>query len=118
MDTIDRRSVVERHDVSVDGVLPDSPLSVGNGELGVTVDVTGLQTFPDAYPLEERGGDVPGSLLATLSQWAWHEFPGGDQHDLRSTWRWYDSPRGEVPHVDMRGTVGATSESGANATER
>jgi hypothetical protein len=40
---------------------------VGNGSLGFTADITGLQTFPEQYsPL------VP---LMTQAQWAWHSFP-------------------------------------------
>ena len=46
---------------------PESPLSVGNGEFAFTVDVTGLQTFAEAY--EQT---IP---LGTLSQWGWHTAP-------------------------------------------
>jgi hypothetical protein len=42
-------------------------LSVGNGEFAFTVDVTGLQTFPEHY---ENG--IP---LGTQTQWAWHSNP-------------------------------------------
>jgi len=64
---IDRRPLVRRHNPSLTGIDPRSPLSVGNGELAFTADITGLQSFPEAY---ERG--IP---LCTQSQWGWHSFP-------------------------------------------
>ena len=65
--SIDRYRVVTRHNPVVRSVDPFSPLSVGNGEFAFTADVTGLQTFPEAY---EKG--IP---LCTMAQWAWHEEP-------------------------------------------
>src|SRR5471030_3188841 len=46
---IDRRVVVNRHDVRVTSVDPESALSVGNGDFAFTVDVTGLQSFGELY---------------------------------------------------------------------
>ncbi len=40
---------------------------LGNGELGFTADITGLQTFPEQYS--------PLAPLLTMAQWAWHSFP-------------------------------------------
>ncbi|TQM09672.1 hypothetical protein [Pseudonocardia kunmingensis] len=91
---IDRRAVVRRHVVEVTGIDPAAPLSVGNGELCATVDVTGLQTFPDAYP----GGG--GTLLGTQSQWAWHSVPPPEGADLAQALRPYRTWRGEVAFVD------------------
>lgn len=65
---IDRPALVHRHDVHVTSVDPESPLSLGNGDFGFTVDVTGLQTFETLY--YDKG--IP---LETLSSWAWHSFP-------------------------------------------
>lgn len=64
---IDRQAVVSRHNVVV--AEPDSlgSLTVGNGRFAVTVDVTGLQSFPDYY----RNG-IP---LTTMAEWGWHRFP-------------------------------------------
>jgi len=59
---VDRRALVRRHSPVVRSIDPRAPLSVGNGELAMTVDVTGLQSIPDAY-------QVP---LNVLAQWAWH----------------------------------------------
>ena len=47
--SIDRYVLVARHNVVLDSVNIISPLSVGNGEFAFTVDVTGLQTFEEAY---------------------------------------------------------------------
>ena len=75
---IDRRAVVSRHNPTLHGIDPRSPLSVGNGELAFTVDPTGLQTF--AHPYEAQ---MP---LCTQSQWGWHTAPnptGKGPVDLR-----------------------------------
>lgn len=71
---IDRFNLVSRHNVVIDQVDSLSPLSVGNGEFAFTADITGMQTFPEAY---ENG--IP---LGTQSQWAWHTSPT-DQHYIR-----------------------------------
>ncbi len=65
--TIDRQAVVSRHNVKLSS--PDSlgSLTVGNGEFAFTVDVSGLQTFPQYYE--------NGITLGTQSQWGWHSFP-------------------------------------------
>ncbi len=63
---IDRYALVHRH-LAVNNHFDSlSSLSVGNGGFAFTVDVTGLQTFPDAY---SKG--VP---LGTESEWGWHSF--------------------------------------------
>jgi hypothetical protein len=64
---IDRRALVERHNPVLRTFDAESPLSLGNGELAFTADVTGLQTFPEAYEKT-----IP---LTTMSQWGWHTFP-------------------------------------------
>jgi len=64
---IDRHALVTRHNPTITAVDKAAPFMVGNGNLGFTADITGLQTFQDQYsPL------VP---LMTQSQWAWHSFP-------------------------------------------
>lgn len=122
---LDRRAIVERHAVEVTGIVAESPLSVGNGELCFTVDVTGLQTFPDRYPVADPSGARPGTLLGTMSSWGWHSTPaaghdgsgGGEPYRLDETMRIYRTPRGPVPYVDMRGDLGAGTESPASAAE-
>lgn len=63
---IDRAKLVRRHNPVQRTLDPMAPLSVGNGEFAFTADLTGLQTFPEAY---EAG--IP---LCTQSQWGWHSF--------------------------------------------
>ncbi|MEV1121199.1 hypothetical protein AB0I91_39605 [Actinosynnema sp. NPDC049800] len=103
MTPIDRRALVDRYAVEVTGVDPRSPLSVGNGELCATVDVTGLQTFPQVY-----AGDG-GTLLGTMAQWGWHSVPApGHVPDLADSVRSYDTPRGRVPYADLADFDAAT----------
>ncbi|AYY15213.1 hypothetical protein EF847_03345 [Actinobacteria bacterium YIM 96077] len=115
---IDRRALVRRHNVVLQGADVRSPLSVGNGELCFTADITGLQTFPEWYRVAGRGGEPDGTLLGTQAQWAWHSTPGGDQHQLDEVLVEYDTPTGRVPYVDMIGTIGGEGERAASETER
>ena len=57
---IDRKSLVNRHNIITTQVDSASPAQVGNGEFAFGVDVTGLQTF------------IP---FNTMSHWSWHSFP-------------------------------------------
>lgn len=63
---IDRKALVERHTIINNKFDSLSSLSVGNGGFAFTVDVTGLQSFPDAY--------AKGVPLGTESEWGWHSF--------------------------------------------
>src|SRR5690606_2264507 len=91
-----RAATVGRHPVRLRAIDPRSPLQVGNGEFAIAVDPTGLQTFPDEYPVE--GG---GSLLGTMAQWAWHSSPSPRTYSLDETIRDYETPQGRVPYVDL-----------------
>lgn len=64
---IDRQALVSRHNPHLTRIDPHAPLMLGNGELGFTADITGLQTFPEAY-----SGLSP---LMVMAQWGWHSFP-------------------------------------------
>lgn len=64
---IDRFTLVNRHNPTLNKFEIMSPLSVGNGEFAFTCDATGLQTFPEIY--REK---FP---LCTMSQWGWHTIP-------------------------------------------
>lgn len=90
---IDRRALVARHVPVVRTVDPFSVLSVGNGGFAFTADVTGLQTFPDAYP------DVP---LATQSEWGWHSFPNPEGYTLADAQTLYDAHGRPVPYADQQ----------------
>lgn len=83
---IDRQKVVERNNPHITQIDTLASLSVGNGNFAYTVDVTGLQTFPEMY----RSG-VP---LGTQSQWGWHSFPNTENYKLEETFREYNFGRG------------------------
>lgn len=90
--TIDRLSLVTRHNVTI--TQPDTlgSLSVGNGEFAFTVDVSGLQTFPEVY---ENG--IP---LGTQSQWAWHSFPNTNKYKLSDVAQLFPScDSSQVPYA-------------------
>jgi hypothetical protein len=91
---IDRHALVTRHDPVLHQFDPENPLSVGNGEFAFTADVTGLQTFPDAFT-----NTIP---LGTLSQWGWHSFPNPNGWSLeRFVFKEYDSHGRNVGYADV-----------------
>jgi protein-glucosylgalactosylhydroxylysine glucosidase len=93
---IDRHALVTRHNVEVTRFDPESPLTVGNGEFAFTVDVTGLQTFPEAY--EQT---IP---LGTLSQWGWHTAPNPSAWSIdRFGFTTFDSHGRAVGYADIPG---------------
>jgi protein-glucosylgalactosylhydroxylysine glucosidase len=63
---INRQALVERHTIKNNNFDSLSSLSVGNGGFAFTVDVTGLQSFADAY--------AKGVALGTQCDWGWHSF--------------------------------------------
>lgn len=73
---IDRRTVVQRHTVTLTNVAPAPPLTVpltltvGNGVIGFNADATGLQSLNTTY-----GTTNGGFPLTTLSDWGWHSSP-------------------------------------------
>lgn len=64
---IDRQALVTRNNPHVTQLNPLHSLNLGNGEFAVTLDATGLQTFPEFYK--------DGLSLGTYSEWGWHSFP-------------------------------------------
>jgi hypothetical protein len=74
---IDRKALVRRHNPVLTQVDPSAPLMLGNGNIGFTADITGLQTFVEPY-----------SKIAPLlleAQWAWHSFPNPDGYKVADT---------------------------------
>ncbi len=63
---INRKELVSRHNPIIEKVDPANVLTVGNGELGFSADVTGMQTLYDTYNV---------TPLCTMSQWGWHTQP-------------------------------------------
>lgn len=79
---IDRLALVDRNNPKVTEFEELSSLSVGNGNFAVTVDATGMQTFPELY-----SAGVP---LGTQSQWGWHSYPNPQKYTPEETWKNYD----------------------------
>ncbi len=63
---IDRQAVVNRNNPIVSDADPLASLTVGNGHIAATVDVTGLQSYPEYY--------IDGIPVNTMSDWGWHSF--------------------------------------------
>ena len=93
---IDRRALVTRHQPTLTTFDIESPLSVGNGAFAFTVDVTGLQTFAEAY--EQT---IP---LGTLSQWGWHTWPNPNRWNIDTfAFTTFDSHGRKVGYADIPG---------------
>jgi hypothetical protein len=87
---IDRYSLVHRHNVINDHFDSLSSLSVGNGRFAFTVDVTGLQSFPDAY--------AGGVSLGTESEWGWHSFINTNNYTFGETLKNYFLHGRNIPY--------------------
>jgi protein-glucosylgalactosylhydroxylysine glucosidase len=95
-EAIDRHALVSRHQPTLTRFDVEAPLSVGNGEFAFTVDVTGLQTFADAY--EQT---IP---LGTLSQWGWHTAPNPHRWSIDTFgFKTFDSHGRAVGYADIPG---------------
>jgi hypothetical protein len=100
---IDRHALVTRHIPVLREFDIESPLSVGNGQFAFTADVTGLQTFPDAF---ER--TIP---LGTLSHWGWHTAPNPNQWSIdRFKYTEFESGGRKIGYADIRSDRRAETE--------
>lgn len=88
---IDRFELVTRHNVENRVIDSLNSLSVGNGEFAFTVDITGLQTFPESY---DRG-----ISLGTMSNWGWHTGENPENFQLSDVYRTYEVHGREVDYV-------------------
>jgi len=88
---IDRFALLTRHNIHNSVIDSLSSLSVGNGEFTFTVDVTGLQSFPQFY---EKG--IP---LGTMSEWGWHTDQNPENYTLSDVCRSYDVHGREVDYI-------------------
>ena len=79
---INRKAVVQRHNVINNSLDTLTSLSVGNGNFAFTADVTGMQSFPEAY-----ANGVP---LGTQSVWGWHSFPNIENLKVEEAQKTYD----------------------------
>jgi hypothetical protein len=99
---IDRAALVARHAVHLTAIDPHAPVMLGNGELGFTADITGLQTFADRY--------TPIAPLLTMAQWAWHSFPNEAGYVEAAGLKSIAVPgRGEQPYAAMGSMAEADS---------
>lgn len=83
---IDRKALVERNSPIITAFDSLSSLTVGNGNFAVTVDATGLQSYPERY--------VNGIPLNAMSDWAWHSFPNSKKLKHEETERTLDLGHG------------------------
>ena len=88
---IDRKAVVNRNNPIVSAADPLAALSVGNGHFATTVDVTGMQSFPQDY--------AEGVPLTAMSDWGWHSFPNTDRLTPEETQREFHFPHRDHPEV-------------------
>lgn len=87
---IDRKALVNRHNVVVTSVDTLASLTVGNGQFAFTTDATGLQSFPKYY---QRG--IP---LGTQSSWGWDRFKNPNSYTFDLTNHHYDQYGRKVPY--------------------
>lgn len=92
---IDRQALVTRHNPVLTAIDRHAPVMLGNGDIGFTADITGLQTFPEQY------SEL--APLLTMAQWAWHTFPNPEGYTEQSGLVNVPVPgRGEQPYAWMR----------------
>lgn len=88
---INRKALVERHHVVNTKFDSLSSLSVGNGSFAYTADITGMQSFPEAY--------AKGVPLGTQSEWGWHSFADTAHYRFNETLRSYQLNGRYVPYA-------------------
>lgn len=88
---INRYELVNRHNILVEQFDSLSSLSVGNGDFAFTTDITGLQTFYEAY-----SNGIP---LGTQSNWGWHTIPNTENYELSEAAMIYHINGREVPYL-------------------
>jgi hypothetical protein len=89
--SINREAVVRRHTIHINKADSLSSLTVGNGRFAFTVDVTGLQSFPEYY--------TKGVPLGTQSEWGWHSFPNTENYKPEEAWKVYDLEGKKIPYA-------------------
>jgi hypothetical protein len=94
---IDRQALVARHNVLLTAADPFASLSVGNGQFAFTVDVTGLQTFPQFY--------ADAIQLGTQSQWGWDSAPNPEKFTIDDVLTPYDAHGRQVLYADGQGLL-------------
>lgn len=100
MSKIDRRALVSRHDVVLTAPDAQIPLTVGNGDFGCTVDITGMQTFT-AFHDPTVAGERLVTDTCTQTTRGWHEMPNPHGYGLEDALTPYPTARGEVDYPDQ-----------------
>ena len=90
-DKIDRFRLVTRHNIEITKIDSLNSLTVGNGGFAFTVDITGLQTFPDYYS--------KGIPLGTMSDWGWHSAINTKNYQLNDVIKTYDVHGRKIDYV-------------------
>jgi protein-glucosylgalactosylhydroxylysine glucosidase len=90
---IDRFSLVSRHNIENRVIDSLNSLSVGNGDFAFTVDITGLQTFPEFYS--------KGIPLGTMSNWGWHTGENPENYQISDNYKEYDVNGRNVEYVSQ-----------------
>jgi hypothetical protein len=121
--TIDRRRLVRTHNPVYTAAHPTAVLTVGNGDIAMSVDVSGLQTFPgfheivpdprrrmtdgvDGLPEQEvRAFDADDFQipLRTQSSWGWYRTRTKRRFRFEDTESVYQTSRGPVSYPDRMG---------------
>jgi hypothetical protein len=124
---IDRMELVSRHNPVFEEPHPVDVLTVGNGDVAMTVDVSGLQTFPGFHELRPDPSRVPYTGLDGLppqrprtyakddfqiplriqSSWGWYSTRGRRDYSLSEVMSHYESHRGTVAYPDQMGLLRA-----------
>jgi hypothetical protein len=105
--TIDRQALVSRHNVRISAMDSLSSLTVGNGNFAFTVDVTGLQSFPEQY--------MEGIPLGTYSNWGWHSCPNPEGYNHGQVVREFLHNGRQVAYYHDYSREGSTERARASA---
>ena len=88
---IDRFTLVTRHNIENSVIDSLNSLSVGNGKFAFTVDITGLQTFPEFYS--------KGISLGTMADWGWHTEENPENYQLSELYKSYEIHGRSVDYI-------------------
>lgn len=86
-----RSEIFQRHKVHNSNTDSLNTLTVGNGNFALSIDITGLQTFPEYY----KNG-IP---LGTQSDWGWHAFPNSHKYTIEESMKFFDQNEKSVPYA-------------------
>ena len=105
--SIDRFELVNRHRILVSRADSLNALTVGNGDFAFTVDITGLQSFPEYH--------VSGIPLGTFSNWCWHSDPNPEAYEHAQTLKYFQVGPRKVGYYHDYGREGDTERAKASA---